>query len=85
MILDEATSALDTVSEELVQNALQELTKGRTCLAIAHRLSTICNADTIAVMNGGCVVEQGTYDELIHRKESYFKELMKKQTFQLSV
>lgn len=80
LILDEATSALDAVSEQLVQNALEELTKGRTCLTIAHRLSTIYNADVIAVMDQGRVVEQGTYDQLIQQKESNFKELVKRQS-----
>lgn len=78
--MDEATSALDAVSEELVRNALGELTKGRTCITIAHRLSTIYNADVIAVIDNGRVVEQGTYDQLINQKESSFKELVKKQT-----
>lgn len=71
---------MDAVSEELVRNALGELTKGRTCITIAHRLSTICSADVIAVIDHGRVVEQGTYDQLIHQKESSFKELVKKQT-----
>lgn len=83
--MDEATSALDAVSEQLVQNALEELTKGRTCLTIAHRLSTISNADVIAVIDQGRVIEQGTYDQLIQRNDSNFKELVKKQTVSLSV
>ncbi|XP_061393741.1 ATP-binding cassette sub-family B member 10, mitochondrial [Musca vetustissima] len=81
LILDEATSALDSVSEELVQNALEELAKGRTCLTIAHRLSTIRNADTIAVLENGQVAEQGTYDDLITQDSGTFKELVKKQAF----
>lgn len=72
---------MDSVSEELVQNALEELAKGRTCLTIAHRLSTIRNANTIAVLDNGQVAEQGTYDELITRDSGTFKELVKKQAF----
>uniref|UniRef100_A0A1A9X5C2 ATP-binding cassette sub-family B member 10, mitochondrial n=1 Tax=Glossina brevipalpis TaxID=37001 RepID=A0A1A9X5C2_9MUSC len=81
LILDEATSALDSVSEELVQNALDELAKGRTCLTIAHRLSTIRNANTIAVLDNGRVIEQGSYEQLITQDVSTFKELVKKQAF----
>lgn len=71
LILDEATSALDTVSERLVQAALENLSKERTTLVIAHRLSTIRNADQIAVLEGGQVIEVGTHDELLHRQGAY--------------
>jgi len=64
LILDEATSALDTVTERLVQDALDNLMKNRTVFAIAHRLSTIRGADLILVMNDGEIVERGTHDEL---------------------
>ena len=64
LILDEATSALDTVTERLVQDALDNLMKNRTTFAIAHRLSTIRNADLILVMRDGAIVERGTHDEL---------------------
>ena len=64
LILDEATSALDTVTERLVQDAINKLMKDRTTFAIAHRLSTIRNADLILVMQEGKIVERGTHDEL---------------------
>ena len=64
LILDEATSALDTVTERLVQSAIENLMKDRTTFAIAHRLSTIRNADLILVMDEGRIVERGTHDEL---------------------
>ena len=74
LILDEATSALDNTTEVLIQQALDELCKGRTTLVVAHRLSTIRNADEIAVVIGGQVQERGTHDELIALGGTY-KEL----------
>ena len=73
LILDEATSALDNTTEILIQQALDELCKGRTTIVVAHRLSTIKNADEIAVVLGGQIVEQGTHDELIAKGGEYAK------------
>lgn len=81
LILDEATSALDAVSEQLIQRALENLTKGRTVLTIAHRLSTIRNATSIAVLQDGAIIEQGSYDHLMTLSEGVFKELVERQTF----
>jgi len=65
LILDEATSALDTLSERVVQQALDAASRGRTTIAVAHRLSTVVDADVIFVIAGGRLVEQGTHDDLI--------------------
>ena len=71
LILDEATSALDNTTEILIQQSLDELCRGRTTLVVAHRLSTIKNADEIAVISGGKIVEQGTHDKLIEEGGLY--------------
>jgi ATP-binding cassette, subfamily B, bacterial MsbA len=78
LILDEATSALDTVSERLVQSALDELSRDRTTLVIAHRLSTVRKADQIAVLDQGCVVEVGSHEELL-QKGGYYSRLYSMQ------
>ena len=74
LILDEATSALDNTTEILIQNALDELCKGRTTIVVAHRLSTIRSAKTIAVIDGGEVTQKGTHEELL-KEEGTYKDL----------
>ena len=73
LILDEATSSIDTRTEVLVQDAFEELMKGRTSFIVAHRLSTIKNADEILVMKDGNIIERGTHDELLDRGGFYAK------------
>jgi ABC transporter fused permease/ATP-binding protein len=82
LLLDEATSALDSESEQLVQEALQNLMAGRTSFVIAHRLSTIRNADKIIVLDGGAVKESGTHNELINLEEGLYRNLHKLQLFE---
>ncbi|MFC1862454.1 ABC transporter ATP-binding protein [Thermodesulfobacteriota bacterium] len=75
LILDEATSALDSESERLVQDALEKLMAGRTSIVIAHRLSTIRKADRIYVLEDGCLIENGTHDQLINQSGGMYKKL----------
>ena len=76
LILDEATSSVDTRTELLVQHAMAALRTDRTSFVIAHRLSTIRDADTILVMNGGRIVEQGSHDELLEARGAYYSLYM---------
>jgi ATP-binding cassette, subfamily B, multidrug efflux pump len=78
LILDEATSSVDSETEELIQQATQQLMKGRTSIIIAHRLSTVREVDSIMVLDKGRVVEQGNHDELMHLQGAYY-ELFQKQ------
>jgi ATP-binding cassette subfamily B protein len=76
LILDEATSALDTETEKLIQDALRQLSKGRTTIAIAHRLSTLRNATKLVVMDRGTIAEVGTHDELMAKEGIYYGLVM---------
>lgn len=71
LILDEATSSLDSISESLIQTALDRLMVGKTCLVIAHRLSTVLAADTIMVLENGTVTDTGTHDQLLETSDHY--------------
>ncbi|NWS98597.1 ABCBA protein, partial [Mionectes macconnelli] len=81
LLLDEATSALDAENEYLVQEALDRLMEGRTVLIIAHRLSTIQNADFVAVLGQGKILECGKHEELLANPNGLFRKLMQKQAF----
>jgi ABC-type multidrug transport system fused ATPase/permease subunit len=74
LILDEATSSLDNESERLVQDAIDNLLKGRTAIVIAHRLSTVVNADSIIVMENGKIVQIGKHDDLLS-DDGLYREL----------
>ncbi|MCF7568511.1 ABC transporter ATP-binding protein/permease [Sabulilitoribacter arenilitoris] len=79
LVLDEATSSVDSYSEQLIQNATDKITKGRTSIVIAHRLATIKKADKIIVMDAGKIVEQGTHDELLKKENGYYRNLYEVQ------
>lgn len=73
LILDEATSSIDTRTEMKIQDAFQELSRGKTTFVVAHRLSTIKDADLILVMNGGKIIETGKHRELLEQKGFYYE------------
>lgn len=77
ILLDEATSALDNVTESAVKQSLEELSAGRTLVTVAHRLSTIIEYDSIIVLDAGKIAEQGTYQELIHKKGLFYGLVMR--------
>ena len=84
LILDEATSSVDAHAEQMIQYATDTITKDRTSIVIAHRLATIKQADKIIVMDKGVIVEQGSHQELLEKKDGYYKNLYDKQ-FSLDV
>ena len=79
LVLDEATSSIDSYSEEIIQEATEKITKGKTSIIIAHRLATIRNADRIIMMEKGRIVEEGTHEELINLNEGHYSKLYKLQ------
>ena len=85
LVLDEATSSVDSYSEQLIQDATDKITKGRTSIVIAHRLATIKKADKIIVMNAGKIVEQGTHKQLLKRENGYYKNLYEVQFMEEAV
>jgi ATP-binding cassette, subfamily B, multidrug efflux pump len=78
LVLDDALSSVDTDTEEKILNHLREIMRGRTTIFISHRVSTVRNADRIAVLHGGRIVELGTHDELVARN-GYYTDLYNKQ------
>jgi subfamily B ATP-binding cassette protein MsbA len=79
LVLDEATSSVDSYSEEMIQNATDLITQGRTSIVIAHRLATIKKADQILVMDAGKIVEKGTHQELLQKENGFYKNLYEVQ------
>ena len=78
LVLDEATSSVDSETEEMIQQAIGKMMKGRTSIVIAHRLSTIQKADKIIVLDHGHIVEEGKHEQLLE-KEGYYFQLHKMQ------
>lgn len=85
LIFDEATSSLDTKTEQQIQKAMQLLIKDRTTIAIAHRFSTLKNADRLIVVEDGCVVEEGTHEELFNKDGGVYASMAKKQLESLNI
>jgi ATP-binding cassette subfamily B multidrug efflux pump len=79
LVLDEATSSVDSHSEQLIQNATDKMTNGRTSIVIAHRLATVKKADKILVMDAGKIVEKGTHEQLLNKENGYYKNLYEVQ------
>ena len=79
LILDEATSSVDSHSEQLIQEATEKITEGRTSIIIAHRLTTVKKADKIIVLDKGNIVEIGTHDELLQIENGYYRNLYEVQ------
>ena len=79
LVLDEATSSVDSHSEQLIQNATDKMTNGRTSIVIAHRLATVKKADKIIVMDAGKIVEEGTHAQLLKKENGYYKNLYEVQ------
>ncbi|MGB7843371.1 MAG: ABC transporter ATP-binding protein [Salinimicrobium sp.] len=82
LVLDEATSSVDSYSEQLIQDATNKITEGRTSIVIAHRLATVKKADKILVMDAGRIVEIGTHQELLQKENGYYKNLYEVQFMQ---
>ena len=82
LVLDEATSSVDSYSEQLIQDATDKITRGRTSIVIAHRLATVKKADRILVMEAGKIVEMGTHKELLQKENGYYKNLYEVQFMQ---
>lgn len=73
LVLDEATASVDTITEQKIQFAIDTIIHGRTSIVIAHRLSTVRNADLILVVDDGKIIEQGTHEQLMSRRGSYYR------------